>query len=308
MLQYQLSALFLCICTLSFHFNLEGANAWSNNFISETNRNCYRTSYSTKCESSSSSSGYHYKIDQDDSSRRKKLAIITELTACDSIQRMEETCDCLEKAVLTGGVDLISIRVKTPSAADQQQRIVSLAQKCMSLKMNHSPNLMVVINDNIEAAIEANVDGIHVKEKNVDKIPEIRKLFQRNVVIGTSVHTLESALSSWKSYSPDYFFVGTCYLTESHPEKTHVDQLEGPRLPGIIREAIHKEISNRNKVDNNMKPPIIYAIGGINQFNCWEPVAKYHADGVATIRAILKDPNPDRVTLLMNENMNKIPK
>ena len=238
-------------------------------------------------------------IDDESNNESKKLALITETDSCDNDLRLEESFTSIEKAVSTGGVDLISIRV----TSDNNDNIIKLAKKCMSLKTTH-PNLKVVINDNIEAAYKANVDGIHVKEKDVSKIPEIRQLFNdRNTLIGTSAHSINSALSTWRLYHPDYFFVGTCYLTQSHPEKTDVDQLEGPQLPGLIRKAIHEEFRTGQSKENSHAPPIVFAIGGINQHNCWEPVSKFGADGVATIRAVLQASDPANVTMIMKKNM-----
>ncbi len=43
----------------------------------------------------------------------------------------------------------------------------------------------------------------------------------------------------------------------------------------------------------------ILAIGGIDERNCFEPVVKYGADGVATIRAVMKAEDPRAVVQSM---------
>lgn len=189
------------------------------------------------------------------------IAVLTEPDACDSESRMEETFSALKSALSSKCVDLISIRVSFASSSDdfptQQARLVSLVQRVKSLKGQDELDFVLVVNDNIDAAIDGGADGVHVKEKDASSIPSVREKFTKSgrssCIIGTSCHSIESALLS-NSYGPDYLFVGTCYLTKSHPEKTAIDMLEGPELPGKVKRAL--EMQN---------PPIIFAIGGIDE-------------------------------------------
>lgn len=279
-----------------------------------------------------------------DNSNKKFLALITESDACDTDERMEETFDTIRKVILNKNgtddhcVDLISIRVNSPSISDKNDRsieeenknslkekdhylrLVTLAKRIMRLKeeqmgvsttnSNSSYDFCVVINDNVQAAIESNVDGVHVKESKAHTIPQIREMFKnygkrkrvsirsdgtrsKDIVLGTSAHSVDCALQTWQKYKPDYFFVGTCYLTQSHPEKAS-DDLEGPSLPGMIKLCIDENKSMTNKdgdVTNDLDSPIIFAIGGIELSNCREPV-KLGADGVAVIRSIMQAEDP----------------
>ncbi len=271
------------------------------------------------------------------------LAIITETDACDSDQRMKETFLTIQNALgecNENNVDLISIRVTPPKdpdhiAAEFQSRIVELTRRLMALKQKYMQvhadsrsynEFMVVVNDNVEAAIEADSDGVHVKENDTANIPYIKDLFfqkrrggsvkeeikesnrDRIVLIGTSAHTLESALSNWELYQPNYFFVGTCYMTQSHPEKL-MDDLEGPMLPGIIKRAIcnthdkdESDCEKRNLSRRSIPSPIFYAIGGIDFDNCREPV-QLGADGVAVIRSVMQAPDPAKIVSQMKDIM-----
>jgi len=68
-----------------------------------------------------------------------------------------------------------------------------------------------------------------------------------------------------------------------------------------------------NKMSGTMKdselihkptiPPIIFAIGGINEQNCHEPVVTYGADGVAVIRTVMQASDPGEVVLQMKAAM-----
>ncbi|KAL7470868.1 hypothetical protein ACHAXS_011156 [Conticribra weissflogii] len=179
-------------------------------------------------------------------------------------------------------------------------------------------------NNDLDLAIEAisqNValDGIHVKERNAGEIPTIRKMLHdaaerskssnnhapksmesNGFIVGTSCHSLQSAINSYtlQPQGPDYLFVGTCYLTQSHPEKVSIDQLEGPGLPGKVKKELEKlRLSCLDSIRYSV--PKIFAIGGIDERNCFEPVVKYGADGVATIRAVMKAEDPRAVVQSM---------
>jgi len=105
-------------------------------------------------------------------------------------------------------------------------------------------------------------------------------------------------VGSFSEYKPDYYFVGTCFLTASHPEKS-ADQLEGPTLPGQVRQALRGEASDQRK----SPCPVVFAIGGIDESNCSIPV-QHGADGVAVIRSILQADHPDQVAIDMHAAMN----
>eukprot|EP00562_Extubocellulus_spinifer_P000642 CAMPEP_0178472476 /NCGR_PEP_ID=MMETSP0696-20121128/1588_1 /TAXON_ID=265572 /ORGANISM="Extubocellulus spinifer, Strain CCMP396" /LENGTH=247 /DNA_ID=CAMNT_0020099663 /DNA_START=195 /DNA_END=938 /DNA_ORIENTATION=+ len=228
----------------------------------------------------------------------KWIAVITEPDACDSAERAEETFRSLQSALSSGCVDLVSIRV-SPKAATKcndlplQKRLASLVKKVKKLRQDVGVEFFLVVNDNIQAAIEGGADGVHVKEKDVATIPAVRASLEQakreisdaTCIVGTSCHSIETALLA-NTYRPDYLFVGTCYMTQSHPEKTAADMLEGPELPGNVKQAI---------LEQSKGPcPIIFAIGGIDATNAIEPV-KFGADGVAAIRSILCSADPAQV-------------
>jgi thiamine-phosphate pyrophosphorylase len=135
-----------------------------------------------------------------------------------------------------------------------------------------------------------------VKEAHLKHIPDWIPLFDYDILIGTSAHSIESALKSSVLYRPHYYFVGTCFLTESHPEKSEAE-LEGPLLPGKIKESLR--IDGRG--DTNYSIPV-FAIGGIDETNCCIPI-EAGADGVAVIRSVLKADQPEYVVSIMYKIM-----
>jgi thiamine monophosphate synthase len=89
---------------------------------------------------------------------------------------------------------------------------------------------VVVSSDWVSAAVEAKAHGVHVKEMHRHLMQDIRRKLGGEPLIGTSAHSVESAVSAFEIHRPDYIFVGTCYATQSHPGKI---VLEGPELPGM---------------------------------------------------------------------------
>jgi len=248
-------------------------------------------------------------------SQSSHVAILTEPDCCHDEARMTETLHALKRAVETKKVDLVSIRTapsedESGDAVDFQERVTKLAKDTISLRDELKLDFSLVVNDNVEAAIASNADGVHVKEHNVDTIPSIReKLKQskrkndgkdKSIVVGTSCHSVGSGLASWRKFRPDYLFVGTCFLTQSHPEKVLPEHLEGPSLPGQVKRAIHGEMTAYKSggtapFGEEEVLPIIFAIGGIDELNCAVPVLEHGCDGVAVIRSVLQAEDPGDV-------------
>ena len=207
------------------------------------------------------------------------VCLITETYACDSPELLDSTLTYLKKAVATSLVDLVSVRVaplKDPKLYHRQEaNIISLVQQLKSYSTQRDSNFSVVLSsDWRHLARSSGADGVHFKESHRPFIPSLRTELP-NLLVGTSTHTVESAIEAYNEYQPDYFFAGTCYLTASHPEKDQND-LEGPQFPGQVKESIEK--------DCGQLIPVI-AIGGIGEQNCHEPIA-FGASGVAAIRAV----------------------
>jgi len=229
------------------------------------------------------------------------LALITEPDACVDNDHANATLQAITSAIETSRVNLVSIRLTKPSDEDYSEifeRALQLTKRLVQLADESFHSFRVVCSsDWVELAIQANVHGIHVKESHLHDIPNIRKNVSRDdFIIGTSTHSVQSAKQSYETYCPDYYFVGTCFLTASHPEKSAND-LEGPMLPGKVRNTLLTEANKKG-----YSCPIVLAIGGIDESNCQIPVS-YGADGVAIIRAILQAPNPAKATLEIYDKM-----
>eukprot|EP00550_Attheya_septentrionalis_P009939 CAMPEP_0198297554 /NCGR_PEP_ID=MMETSP1449-20131203/37192_1 /TAXON_ID=420275 /ORGANISM="Attheya septentrionalis, Strain CCMP2084" /LENGTH=302 /DNA_ID=CAMNT_0043998513 /DNA_START=84 /DNA_END=992 /DNA_ORIENTATION=- len=218
------------------------------------------------------------------------LAIVTEPNACQSLQRMDETLTALSSALSTNKVNLICIRVD--DAQSHTKELTQLTQRVMRLvERHHDQNpTAVVVNGNVEAAMEGGAHGVHVKEHRVALDIDNIRLQWPNAVIGTSVHDLQTGVETCTQYNPDYVFCGTCFPTQTHPGKT---DLEGPALPGQLASALLQQQQQQQST-----PTRVLAIGGISTENCHIPV-QGGAHGVAIIRSILQAPDPALTTQMI---------
>jgi thiamine monophosphate synthase len=236
------------------------------------------------------------------------LAVLTEPDACDSAERVQDTYTAIERATREGNVDLVVIRTSDDTSDASSTRDArnanksELMQRLSQLKLSrdeHDVGFKLVINNDLSMLIDAlsqrlSIDGIHVKERNVGSIPTIRKQLrdlatqagiENQIIVGTSCHSIKSAMDSYQHI--DYLFVGTCYMTNSHPEKNQ-EELEGPMFPGRIKEDL-------SKVCDSSSLPLVFAIGGIDETNCKGPIS-FGADGVGVIRSVMKASDPRLMT------------
>ena len=289
----------------------------------------------------SSSSSFHttnnkLEIDDTITSRWGKtpyIALLTEPDACSSLSKVENTIQAIDNATKDGNVNLVVVRVNDNDTQGSEASVLKWALLKRLADMKKTRQFLLVVNDDVDIVLKAlseniPVDGVHVKEYKSHLIPSIRSKLehvsicsfnttshhQNNIIIGTSCHSIESGRKSYElsPRGPDYLFVGTCYLTQSHPEKDSTDQLEGPTLPGKVKKDLYHFYNNANDNggDNDgtkitLPPPIIFAIGGIDQHNCHEPVISYGADGVATIRTVIQASNPSEVVQCMKSAMTR---
>jgi thiamine monophosphate synthase len=278
--------------------------------------------------------------------RRNLLAIVTEPNSCESNDLTEKTWFAIQQAVSTNEVDIVCIRLRPISttngdgdmdrddlvyerACTLTKRLVQLSstsQAAATTNNDEASFLVLCSSDLVSVAVKARAHGVHVKEHHstVERITNIWNQFEYPIIIGTSTHSEESAIRSYNMFTkyyenddtrhdirPNYYFVGTCYKTESHPDKI---DLEGPELPGKIRRLLLEENQQQqqpndkeyNVTNMTSSPPVVFAIGGIDDTNCNEPIT-LGADGVAVIRSVLQADDPARMVGTIHLNMKEMP-
>ena len=197
----------------------------------------------------------------------------------------------------------------------------------------------------MELGLRHCADGVHFKEMHRTQIPSVREFYNKlrlqqeedadslnnvnrtaalyrnpRLLVGASVHSIISALEANQLYQPDYMFVGTCYMTQSHPDKVNV---EGPRLPSQVYDAILQPSKRLEQPSRSViSRPLILGIGGIDENNCGTVVKPDRSistnatttcvstgttygicDGIAVIRSVLQSIDPAQSVTRMHHGM-----
>ncbi len=131
-----------------------------------------------------------------------------------------------------------------------------------------------VINDDVEVALEADADGVHIGQGDEDIIT-VREKLGSHKIIGLSAHNVEEAKKA-QAMGADYIGVGAVFGTATKTDATPV--------PFDTLRSICKAV----------RIPVV-AIGGISKENIHK-LAGSGIDGVAVISAIFAQPDIGRAT------------
>ena len=182
---------------------------------------------------------------------------------------------CVEKAII-GGATIVQVREKEKNY-NEFFRIASRIKK-----VTDKYNIPLVINDNIEIAINIDADGVHIGQNDISCL-EARKLLGTTKIIGVTVTNLSEAKRAIES-GATYLGVGAIY--ESTTKK----------------DAIVVGIDELKKIVEYSPIPVI-VIGGINE-NTIPMLKNIKIDGYAMIRPILAQENIVIATKKLKELIN----
>lgn len=169
--------------------------------------------------------------------------------------------DSLENQVeraIKGGVTMVQLREKDLDKKFFLEETIKIRDLCK----NYS--IPFIVNDNVEIAIEAEADGIHVGQSDMEA-GEVRKLVGPDMILGVSAQTVEQALLAERE-GADYLGVGAVFSTNS---KDDADSVSIEELKDICRAV---------------SIPVV-AIGGIDVNNV-DKLEGSGIEGVALISAI----------------------
>lgn len=190
----------------------------------------------------------------------------------------EETLVDVVKQAIAGGMTFLQIREKHLSDDEFLKETLSLKALCKEAK------LPFVVNDNVEVAIKADVDGVHIGQEDMEP-KEVRKLIGEDKIMGVSAQTLEQALTAEKQ-GADYLGVGAVFPTSSKSDAKTIDF------------RVLKEICN------NVSIPVV-AIGGITEENM-EELKDLGVKGIALISSIFAQKNIKEATKRLKEKAEKL--
>lgn len=164
---------------------------------------------------------------------------------------------------LEGGVTCVQVREKDmPHEAfvEEVQQIQALCKQ---------QDILCIVNDDIDVMLEANADGIHVGQHDLNA-QQVRQRIGNDKILGVSVQTVQQALQAEKE-GADYLGVGAMFSTDT---KKDADAVSYDTLQAICK-AVHI--------------PVV-AIGGIHLQNISQLKGSGIA-GIAVVSAIMAQTN-----------------
>ena len=148
----------------------------------------------------------------------------------------------VQQAII-GGTTFVQLREKNVT----DQEFLSIAEQVK--KITDQYRVPFVINDNIEVALKAGADGVHVGQKDMEA-GNVRELIGTDKILGVSAQTVEQALAAERA-GADYLGVGAVFSTSTKLDAQNVG------------------ISVLTEICETVSIPVV-AIGGINAYNIKE--------------------------------------
>ena len=159
---------------------------------------------------------------------------------------------------LTGGATLIQLREKDLDSEAFLREAIQAREVC------HRHGVPLIINDNVDVALKAGADGVHVGIEDAP-VADIRRRVGANFIIGATAKTVEQAQLAQES-GADYLGVGAVFPS---PTKRSAIRISADQLRAIC-ESVHI--------------PAV-AIGGISLENARE-IRDCGVQGIAVVSAI----------------------
>lgn len=164
---------------------------------------------------------------------------------------------------LKGGATFIQLREKELDEEHFLKEGRRLRELCWEYRVPF------VINDNVEIALLAEADGVHVGQSDMEA-GDVRKRLGEDKIVGVSVQTVEQALLA-EQMGADYLGVGSVFPTGSKADAQEVS------------------LETLRAICKNVRIPVI-AIGGIGKDNVRE-LAGTGICGIAVISALFAQPD-----------------
>lgn len=134
--------------------------------------------------------------------------------------------ESVEKA-LQGGVTLLQLREKGMNTKDFIKSAEEIKAVCQKY------NVLLIINDNVETALAADADGVHLGQSDMG-VREARRILGKNKIIGATAKTVFQAQKA-ESEGADYLGSGAVFgtSTKNDAKKMDIDTLKS------ITSAVH---------------------------------------------------------------------
>jgi thiamine-phosphate pyrophosphorylase len=178
----------------------------------------------------------------------------------------------IARAALEGGADALQLRDKQVGGGG----LLRLACKMRDLVGEYGKECLITVNDRVDVALAAEVDGVHLGQEDLPA-KVARRLVGEGMVLGISASTVEEALLAQEG-GADYLGVGPGFPTPSKADACAPIGIGGLRA---IVDAVDL--------------PVV-AIGGISEENLRQ-VFEAGATGIAVISAVAAAPDMPEAVL-----------
>ena len=175
------------------------------------------------------------------------------------------------ESALKGGASFIQLREKEDMVLDHDAYL----QEALEIgKLCRSYGVPFVLDDEVELAIEADADGVHVGQEDMEA-GRVREKLGKEKILGVSVQTVEEAILA-KERGADYLGVGAVFPT------------------GSKKDAVDVSLETLKAISEAVDLPVV-AIGGISRENVME-LKDSGIAGIAVISAIFAKPDIEEAT------------
>jgi thiamine-phosphate pyrophosphorylase len=180
------------------------------------------------------------------------------------------------RSALTGGVDIVQLRVKPPA---DDETILAAARRYR--RLCDEAGALFIVNDRPDLAVTAGADGVHLGQDDTP-VDEARETVGPERLIGLSTHS-PAQIDAVGDADVDYIGVGPVHATPTKPGRPAVG-LE------LVRYAARES------------PVPFFAIGGLDSGNI-EEVQSAGASRVAVVRALTEAAEPQRAARYLADTL-----
>ena len=167
------------------------------------------------------------------------------------------------KQALAGGVTMVQLREKKMPRQEFLKEAKMMKELCARCKVP------LIINDEVEIALLADADGVHVGQKDMD-VRSVRAVLGPDKIIGASARTVEQAKMACEQ-GADYLGVGAVFPTGTKPD---AEVISYERLQEVCQASC---------------VPVV-AIGGITRENMHGLLGS-GISGIAVVSAVFAQPD-----------------
>ncbi len=203
-----------------------------------------------------------------------KLYLVTDPYLCATFGLLNTV-----NAAVKGGITMVQLRDKEASTNDR----IGVGKELQ--KILKDTEIPLIINDDVEAALAIDADGIHIGQNDKSTV-EIRGKVGKDKIVGLSCETIEDA----KAADPalvDYIGISPVFPT---PTKSDFNAYIG--LDGI------RDIANATSLPS-------VAIGGLKREHCGK-IFSTGCQGMAVVSAICGKDDPYMETKLLHDEIRRV--